>query len=309
MLFFSQPGPSAPARTPQRRSYEQLRDEGRHAIEAGHLAEALEIFEQALERAHEREDENLADLAVCNRSAALIWLGRQQEVMSPLRQILVRNRNARTCALAAYNLSRAHELNKEHKKGLFYGRIARDRAIAIGWLVAESQNQIGNCLMHDSHFKQAAAEYRQALDLLSEEPTVLRALVAVNLGYCLMMQGDIRAGARLSFQSLRCFRRFGARLYEIWPHLDLCYAYLELGRIRRAREHGRLALAIAEENGETGRIKTALFLLGETERCAGDLEAAWEPLSRLQQDFYPESPQVVELMLAVGMRQVVNLRE
>ncbi len=305
MLFFSQPGPS----TTQLRSYEQLRDEGRQAIDAGRLAEALELFEQALERAREREDENLVDLAVCNRSTALIWLGRQPEVLSPLRKILVRNRDARTCALAAYCLSRAHEENKEHKKGLFYGRIARDRGTAIDWLLAESQNQIGNCLMHDSRFEQAAAEYRRALELLGEEPTGLRALVTVNLGYCLMMLGDLRAGVGLSFRSLRWFRRLGLRIYEIWPHLDLCYAYLEFGRFRRAREHGLRALSIAEETGETGRIKTALFLLGETERSVGDLEAAWEHFSRLQETFYPDSPQVAELMLAVGMRKVVNLRD
>ncbi len=311
MLFFSQPGQSTTPLTstpPPRRSYEHLRDEGRRAIEAGRLTEALEIFERAIERAGEREDQNLVDLAVCNRGAALISLGRQQEVLSPLRQILVRNRNARTCALAAYNLSRAHEFGKEYKKGLFYARIARDRAMAIDWLVAGSRNQIGNCLMHDSRFDEAAAEYRRALEQLSEEPAVLRAMVMANLGYCLMMLGEIRAGARLSFQSLRWFRRFGARLYEIWPHLDLCYAYLELGRFRRAREHGRRALAAAEETGGSGRIKTALFLLGETERCVGDLEAAWEHFSRLQENFYPESPQVAELMLAVGMRQVVHLR-
>ncbi len=304
MLFFSQPGLDSPSC-----SYEQLRRQGKRAVEAGRLDEGLEILEQALERAREREDEDLVDLAVCNRSAVLVSLERHQEVMSPLRQILVRNRDARTCALAAYNLSRAHRADKEYKKSLFYARIARDRAMAIDWLVAESHNQIANCLMYDSHFEPAAAEYRRALELLGEEPTVMRALVTANLGYCLMMLGKIRAGARLSFRSLRWFRRFGARLYEAWPHLDLCYAYLELGRLRRARDHGRRALAIGEETGEPGRIKTALFLLGETERSAGDLEAAWEHFSRLQETFYPDSPQVVELMLAVGMRNVVNLRD
>ena len=124
MLFFSQP-----AVAPERRSYRQLRDEGRRLVEAGRLTEALELLDQALERARERGDQSLADMAICNRSAVLVSLERQQEVMSPLRQILVRNRDARTCALAAYNLSRAHESNKEHKKGLFYGRIARDRVL------------------------------------------------------------------------------------------------------------------------------------------------------------------------------------
>ncbi len=313
MLLFSQPGPPAslqedgPSIKP-RRSYQQLRDAGEQAVEAGRLADALELFDKSLERARARDDDGQADLAICNRSAVQVSLGHQQEVMSPLRQILVRNRDARTCALAAYNLSRAHERNKEHKKGLFYGRIARDRAMAIDWLLAESHNQIGNCLMNESHFEQAAAEYRRALELLNEEPTALRALFTVNFGYCLMMMGEIRDGMRLSFRSLRWFRRFGARVYEAWPHLDLCYAYLELGRFRRAREHAREALIIGEETGEPSRIKTALYMLGETERSAGELEAAWEHFSRLQQDFYPDSPQIVELMLAVGMRKVIHLR-
>ncbi len=304
MLLFSQPGSNLTTR----RSYEQLRDQGEKAVEAGRLSHALELFEQALERAREREDAGLIDLAICNRSAVLVSLARQQEVMSPLRQILVRNRDPRTCALAAYNLSRAHEDNKEHKKGLFYGRIARDRALAIDWLVAESHNQIGNCLMHDSCFERAAKEYRRALGLLSDGPSVMRALIMANLGYCLMMMGKLRQGMRLSFKSLRRFRSFGARQYEAWPHLDLCYAYLELGRFRRSREHGRRALAIGRETGESGRIKTALYLLGDTERTAGDLDAAWEYFSELQQAFYPDSPQVAELMIAVGMRQVVHLR-
>ena len=75
-----------------------------------------------------------------------------------------------------------------------------------------------------------------------------------------------------------------------------------------AGEHAEKALVIGEETGEPSRIKTALFMLGETERSAGNLDAAWEHFSRLQQDFYPESPQITELMLAVGMRKVVHLR-
>ncbi len=305
MLLFSQPGSNLTTR----RSYEELRDHGREAVEAGRLNEALGILEEALDLARERGDQNLIDLAVCNRGAVLISLERQQEVMSPLRQILVRNGDAKTCALAAYNLSRAHRANKEHKKSLFYARIARDRAHAVNWLVAESHNQIGNCLMHDSYFEKAAEEYQRGLKLLSDKPSAQRGMVMANLGYCLMMMGQPREGMRLSFRSLRLFRQFGGRLYEVWPQLDLCYAYLDLGRLRRAREHGQRALVISEEVGEAGTLKIALYLLGETERMACDLDAAWEYFTRLQRDFYPDSPQIAELMLAVGMRQLVHLRD
>ncbi len=308
MLFFSTPGPSA---TTVRRSFEQLRDEGRKAVEAGRLTEALALFDKALERAREREDDNLVDLAVYNRSIAMIALGRSREVMPELRQILVRNTSATICSMAAYNLSRAHETNKEYKKGLFYARIARDRAVAADRedLLVGSYNLVGNCLMADSFFSEAAEVYERALGLLPEEVSAQRAMVMANLGYCRMMNGDrLRAGMHLSFTALRWFRRCGARLYEVTPQLDLCYAYLELERYRRAREHGLRALDLAEETGEVEYVKNALFLLGDTERCAGDFDAAWEHFTTLQRRYYPGSPQIVEHMMRMSLRQVVNLR-
>lgn len=290
--------------------YERLRDEGRRAAETGRLEEALALFERALEACRDAGDPNRIDVATCNRSAVLISLGQCREVMPPLRKILVKNRDPEICSIAAYNLSRAHESAKEYKKGLFYGRIARDRALAAKldeWLVG-SYNQIGNCLMSDSFFREAAKEYRRALGLLAREPSVLRALVTVNLGYCQMMQDRIRDGMRLAFRSLRWFRRFGARVYEVWPHLDLCYAYLELGDLRRAWTHGQRALRLAERNGEERMIKPALFLIGETERAAGDRVAARAVFTELQERFYPDAPETVEVMCTVGMRRVVNLR-
>ncbi|MCP3959811.1 MAG: hypothetical protein GY719_18335 [bacterium] len=307
MLLFSPTGnPSGPAH----RTFDELRADGRRAVEAGHLTEALELFEKALGRARDRDDERLVDLSICNRSVVLISLGRPQEVMPELRQILVRNPDAMICSIAAYNLSRAHECSKEYKKGLFYGRIARDRALAAGRedLLVGSYNLIGNCLMSDSYFAEAAEEYAHALELLPDEPSQQRAMVIANLGYCRMMLSHVREGMRMSFQALRWFRRFGARLYEVWPRLDLCYAYLELGRYRRAMDHGLHALAIAEETGEVEAVKIALYLVGETERSAGDVAGAVDTFSLLQERFYPESPEIVELMAQVGLRQVVNLR-
>lgn len=303
MLFFSQP-PAEP------RSFEELRDAGRRALEAGRLTEALGLFERALERARDNGDQDLIDLAICNRSIPMIPLGRAKETMPELRQILVRNPDPGLCSFAAYNLSRAHETSREYKKGLFYARIARDRALAADRkdLLVGSYNLIGNCLMSDSYFAEAAEEYQRSLALLAQEPSKQRGLVTANLGYCQMMLGHLREGMGLSFAALRWFKRCGARLYEVWPQMDLCYAYLELGHARRAREHGLAALDVAEETGEIACVKMVLFLLGDTERTDGDLEAAWGYFSTLQQDYYPDAPQAVELMMQVGLRQVVNLR-
>lgn len=295
---------------PQGRSYDELKELGFRAAENGALREALGHYQESLEAAREAEDQILVDLAVCNCSALEITLGRQNEVKADLREILMSGRCPENSFLAAYQLSRAHVRDKAYKKGLFYAQVARDRATSMGrddWLVW-SYNQLANCLMDESRFAEAAKEYRRALRLQPEDKSVFRAVLLVNLGYCLMMRGRMKDGLPLTFRSLRWFRSFGARIYEVWAHLDLCYAYIELDRIRRAQDHGRRALALAEESGDGDLRKIALYLLGETERTADNLEGAYKYFSCLQSEYYPESPQLVETVMLVGTRQLVNLR-
>ncbi len=291
-------------------SYEVLRDRARRALDAGRLEEALRLYEEAYEVTRKDGDQNLIDLAFCNCSSVMINLGRQDEVLSGLRKILMHNGDPESCFIAAYNLSRAHVRDKAYKKGLFYARIARDRAETLerqDWLCS-SYNQIANCLMDESYFEEAANEYRRALELEGDPSTLLYASLTANLGYCLMMMGDLKQGMSCTYKAFRRFRRVGSELYEVWSHLDLCYAYLELGRFERARRHGKRALAIAESSGDPDRVKNSLFLLGDVERALGNEVTAYEHFTHLQQRFYPDSPEVAGLMTVVGMRQVVNLR-
>ncbi len=283
---------------------------GRRAVEAGRLHDALALNEKALAAARREGDQDQIELAICNRSSVAIAVGRHSEVLADLRPVLLANRRPEACFLAADSLSWAHELSKDFKKGLFYARSAFNyarRAENQEWL-ASSHNQIGNCLVGDSRFEEAASEYHHALAILADEPSVVRAGVIVNLGYCNMMQGDLANGFRLAFKGLRWYRRLGAKTYEAWPHQDLCYAYLEAERPLRARQHGLRALELATETGDRSALRNALFLLGETEKAAGDPAAARSFFERLQQEFYPESPQLLSVLSAVSMRQVVNLR-
>jgi tetratricopeptide (TPR) repeat protein len=291
-------------------TFEELRDRSRRAVEAGRLEEALGLLDDALEVARREGTEELVDLALCNRGSVLILLGRHGEVFRELREILVRNRCAENCFLAAYNLSRAHVRDKEYKKALFYARIARDRAEALGrddWRSA-SYTLVANCLMDESFFEEAAAEYRKALALLPDEPSLTAGTALANLGYCSMMLGQLREGFRLSFRTLRWFRRLRAPFYEVWPRFDLCYAYIEIGRYDRALRHGKRALELAEASGDPGLLKIALYLRGELERAAGNHDAAYDHFLHLQRRFYQDSPELVPLMVAVDMRQMVNLR-
>ncbi len=289
---------------------DELRERGRLAVDTGDLDAALGYYREFLEVARAADDRRLIDLATCNCGAVLITLGRQQEVVAGLREILMANRFPENSWLAAYHLSRAHARSKAAKKGLFYAQIARDRALALArdYCLLCSYNQLGNSLVDESRFDEAVREYRRALTFQREEPSILRAQVLINLGYCWIVQGKVRRGLSLTFRSLRWLRRFGAHRYEVVPQLDLCYAYIELGRYDRARDHGQRGLAIAEEFGDQDRVKIALYLLGETESAAGNYEEAYDYFSRLQRQFYPESPRLPELMVFMDMRQMVNLR-
>ena len=292
-----------------RRLFDELRAGGRQAAEAGDLERAFELIDRSVAVAERMDDPEAVALAVCNRGAVAIMMGRFDE-LADLRAVLVRNWSVETSFIAAYNLSHGYELRKEFKKALFYAQVARDRAEGAGRsdYLANSLNQIGNCLLGDSYFEAAATEYQRALCLMPAETTLVSTASTTNRSYCMLVMGRKREPFGQLFRSLRWLRRRGLHLYETWPHLFLCYGYLELGRLRRAWQHGKKALAIAERTGEYDAKKNALFLLAEVEKAAGETEAAYDLLVSMQREFYPKHSNLAELMAVVEMKQLVNLR-
>ena len=292
----------------ERSVFEELRSRGAQAVEAGRLEEAADLFERSLEWAQEHGDARHVDLALCNRAAVAIELGSGEGDLPRLREILMRNSDPYNY-LAAYNIARHYELAKSYKKALFYARIARDRSAALGrreWL-AGSHNLIGNTLLAESLVKEACAEYERALELMPTEPTVWRARILDNIGYCRVLQGRHREGYGYLYQSLRLLRRFAAERYEISTRLDLCFAHLETGRYEHAWKHGRTALALAERMGEGDSVKNALYLLGEVESLRGNVGQARVHFSRLQREFFPDASYLPGFLLAVDVRKLINL--
>lgn len=103
-------------------------------------------------------------------------------------------------------------------------------------------------------------------------------------------------------------RGLGVRREQVTPHLDLCFALLEIGRFRHAVRHGTRALALAEEAGEPDSVKQALFLLGEaTHQVAGAHEAR-EYFQRLQERYFPEASYLTDILLTVDVRKLINLK-
>ncbi|MEM9597645.1 MAG: hypothetical protein AAGD06_25490 [Acidobacteriota bacterium] len=294
-----------------RETFERLRDEGRSRAEAGHLEDALELLERALVVACSIGDDSLVALATCNRAAVAIQLGQIDEHVADLRTILMRSYCAETSFAAAYGLSVAYEFRKMHKKALFYGRIARDRSLEAEQkdYLAKSYNQIAGGLSAESYFDEAISEYENALDLLADDQMAeVRAVTSINLAYCRLVLGQYGLAFSELIRCLRWFRKVGKGLYVAWPHLMLCYGYLELGRLRYAWRHAERALELAEKTGQKDAIKSALFLLAEVEKAAGDSAAAYDYYHQLQSRFYPDSAGLPAAVSVVGMTQLVNLR-
>lgn len=290
--------------------YERIRDLGVKAAQRGQLHRGARLFQGALAIAQAHHDIIDRDRAFCNYSAVLISLGRHEDVLSELREILVRSSEPTNCRLSAYNISRIYEHRKDSKKGLFYARIARDHGRRAAdadpdWLVSD-HNQMGNLLAAESRFEEASQEYRAALTTELSDGDVRSAVIRHNLGYCCLVLGDHVEGFSLLFRALRVLRYVRSD-YLARTHLDLAFGYLEIDRPRRAERHARRGLELAEKLGTDDIAKNALFLLGEAMKLQGDEDEARAFFDRLQTS-YADTPFLSDFLLAVDIRQLVNLR-
>ncbi len=289
--------------------FEELKNRWQREIELGHLREAEVIIQQALTWARDHGESRHVDSAICARAAVSIHLGGGEDELSYLREILLRNADLGNCRLAAYNLSIYYQFVKNYNKSLFYARIASDRSRQLKRLdwMASSHNQLGNALLGESFVEQACSEYEQALALMPDEVSIWRARILTNLGYCRVLQNRFQEGYSLLYESLRLARRFGSKLFELVPRLDLSFTHLETGRYRYAERQGRIALELAEELDQKDAIKNALYLLGEAANLQGDIDTAHSLFTRLQREFYPDSDYLPGFLLAVDVRKLVNL--
>ena len=293
-----------------RGDYDDLRQRAEQAKEAGQLEEALRWYAESLVAARRSGDDELIDRATCNEAAVAIALGEIDTRIPPMREILMRNGSPTNCYLAAYNIARAYELRKEPKKGLFYARLARERAEQVGHPQRRgaAYNQMGNALLAESMFDEAAASYRRALAIVPEELADWRLLCLANLGYCEIALGRPRVGVSRLYRALRAALRGASRRVEMMVRLDLCYALMELDHLRAAERHARRAYPLVEEIGEVGEVKNCLYLLGQVAVLQERLEEAGHWFELLQRRFYPDQPRLADFLIGVDVRKMINLR-
>jgi tetratricopeptide (TPR) repeat protein len=286
------------------------RDRGVEALRLGDLETALACFDGAIEAARSSGDEDLVDLAECNRAAIRIELGDGRAVLPSMRDVLMRSHAAQTCMVAATNAARVHDLEKDWKKALFYARLAYDHGERSGddSQRASLRNLIANLLLAESRVDEAAAGYESALSLMPDDDPVWRARAVGNLGYCRILQQRLHEAFALLREGIAALRERAARRYLVSPLLDLAFAHLEANHPADARASAEEALALAREFADVDAIKNALYLVGQAAGLEGDVEGARRCFGELQSKYYPGMPFVAEFLLSVDVRKVVNLR-
>lgn len=299
--------PSEPFVPSRPTAYDRERAAGIAALAARDLGAAGEHFARALDLAVLSRDEELADRAFCNLAAVAIELGDGTRQLPRLREILLRNRSAACAFLAAYNLAEAHQLERNHRKALFYCSIARDRAATAErpeWL-ASSLNRQGNLLVALHRLDQARASYDEASSLLGPGDLARRASIEQNLGYIDVLEQRALSGVRRLLRAARMQRRLGSTSALL--HLDLAAGYLELGRARPARRHAERALELSRSQPGADELKNSLLIVAQARRACGDFRAAERATAELA-DLYPQAHGLAAIFDAVDVLPIVNLR-
>lgn len=285
-------------------------DSGVAHSKAGRLQQAHRDFTMAERLAAKAQDAALADRAMVFRIAVEVELGSIHGRAALLQQVLLRNHDPEVCFFAAYNTARCYDLERAWDKALFYARVARkwSRQTERVDCMAMTHNLFGNLLLAESQFGEARDEYDVALKLMPLGPSLQRALVLDNLGYCHIVLGDFAAGFSLLYESLRMLIHLEEPSRCQRPRLSLCFAYLEIGRYGHAIRQGSKALGEAHSAADETSIKNALYLLGQAHNLDGDEAAARRYFSELQETFYPHDGHIPDFLLAIDVRRILHLK-
>jgi tetratricopeptide (TPR) repeat protein len=117
----------------------------------------------------------------------------------------------------------------------------------------------------------------------------------------MLLQGKIEAGLAYVHEALEMLRDPMGRAEAC---IDLCYGYVEQGNFEKAIEYGRRGLEIAKDPRQ---VRNAHYLLGEACYKSGDSDGADLHFTELAR-FYPQFRNLKNLLFAIDLRSMVNLK-
>ncbi len=284
---------------------EELRRAALSAVRTGQMEEALETYDAAL---HLATDEEARELITINKADAMIAMERSGAEVQALPTIVMRRRNLRHVYLAAYALVFKYRTEHELKRATFYGQLALQTAEEANeplWKIG-ALNELGSIYDMDSKFESAIECSEQALALIEqlddrEEHDFTYALTLENLGASKLLNNQFEEGVALVQKALPSIH---SPLHQAEAYIDLCFGYLALEDLDRARQFGELGLELASE---TRQIRNSHYLLGEVAYKLGDIDLAEVHFDKLA-EFYPNFRHLKSLLFAIDLRSMVNLK-
>lgn len=284
---------------------EEIRQAALARVRENALEDAIALFDEALGLAG---DDETIELLTINKAGVLIQMEADGPEVQRLPQILMRRRSPKHTFLAAYNLQHRYSLAKDFKRAYNYGRIALEASehVEESWWRLGVLNDMGNACVFDSRIPEAIEHYREILSMLAGHPDQVfaRSFAMQNLGYCLVVEGELETGIETIHRAIELMREAGADGYVAESYIDLCYGYLEFGDLESARHYGELGL---EKATETRQLRNVHYLLGEVAYKQGDTAAAETHFEHLAK-YYPDFPQLKNVLLALDLRSMVNLK-
>lgn len=284
---------------------EELRNAALTKVRAGQLDEGIALYDTALSLA---SDDEMRELITINKADAMIAAERSGPEVQALPTIVMRRRNLRHVYLAAYALVFKYRMESELKRATFYGQLALQTAEEANealWKIG-ALNELGSIYDVDSKFDEAIDCFRQALEMIEQldnptEHTLAYGYSLSNLGASKVLKGDWREGADLIEKSIPSIT---SSILLAEAYIDLCFAYLGLEELERARHYGEAGLDLA---GESRQVRNAHYLLGEVAYKLGDVELAEFHFDKLAA-FYPNFRHLKSLLYAIDLRSMVNLK-
>jgi tetratricopeptide (TPR) repeat protein len=288
-------------------AYWDLHAKGVRAVNGLRFLEAEEAFAEARVEAQEQGLCGLADRAFCNGVAARLELDQRADVQRELSEILGRSEDGKARQLAAYYLAVSQKTRGNLRPARLYGEMAVRLACEMGDLMGQASglDLLGMLAMQEERPEQAAESFRRSLESsrrVGASPYIL--ITASTLGYCLGLQERWNEGLSLLQESQQVLASTEVQLYVPAARLNLGFAFLEHGDFDQAVEQGR---AVLDSLGERRDLaKHAHYLLGEAYAQQEHYGPAAEHFEILQKTWYPQHPDLLEVLLSFRTSRLLN---
>jgi tetratricopeptide (TPR) repeat protein len=290
-------------------SYWDLHENAADALRRGDLQEAEEAFARSQQCAKDHQLPGLADRAYCNWAAIRLEQNQTQGLRTGLSQVLGGSPDLKARQLAAYNLTTCYRMRGNLRAARFYAEMSGQLAERLG------DDQVRATIFHclgllwtaESRLETARDCLRKSLELRMKREMSVHTLVTVSVySYCAALLGGWAESFWLMEESLATLEKLPCGFYEPSIRLSLGFAHLELGEPDEALDQGLKALAVLQDLEIADDQKFARYLCGESLTRKGRLGEAWDHFEILQKNFFPQIPDLPDLLVSVRTSQWLN---